>query len=91
MALTAPVRNTLVEVDEGGNALAWHLAPHFLQLLTPQVYSKAKFMELASAGNMKRTWCESDRRAWLDAREGEGRAVLRQATQVTNSWIPYGE
>jgi len=50
-----------------------------------------KAVELASAGNMKRTWCESDRRGWLDAREGEGRELLRQATQVKNIWIPYGE
>jgi aldehyde dehydrogenase (NAD+) len=48
-------------------------------------------VELASAGNMKRTWCESERRAWLDTREGEGRELLRQATQVKNIWIPYGE
>ena len=50
-----------------------------------------KAVELASAGNMKRTWCEFDRRAWLDSREGEGREFLRQATQVKNIWIPYGE
>jgi len=50
-----------------------------------------KAVELASAGNMKRTWCEADRRAWLDPREGEGREFLRQATQVKNIWIPYGE
>jgi aldehyde dehydrogenase (NAD+) len=48
-------------------------------------------VELASAGNMKQTWCESDRRAWLDPREGEGRELLRHATQVKNIWIPYGE
>ena len=50
-----------------------------------------KAVELASAGNMKRTWCEPERRGWLDAREGEGREFLRQATQVKNIWIPYGE
>jgi aldehyde dehydrogenase (NAD+) len=50
-----------------------------------------KAVELASAGNMKRTWCEPERRAWLDAREGEGREFLRQSTQVKNIWIPYGE
>jgi aldehyde dehydrogenase (NAD+) len=50
-----------------------------------------KAVELASAGNMKQTWCESDRRAWLDPREGEGRELLRHATQVKNIWIPYGE
>jgi aldehyde dehydrogenase (NAD+) len=50
-----------------------------------------KAVELASAGNMKRTWCELTPRAWPDAREGEGRAFLREATQVKNIWIPYGE
>ena len=43
-------------------------------------------------GNMKRTWCESDA-ARVDATrgEGEGREFLREATQVKNIWIPYGE
>ena len=50
-----------------------------------------KVVEMASAGNMKQTWCESDRRAWLDPRESEGRELLRHATQVKNIWIPYGE
>jgi aldehyde dehydrogenase (NAD+) len=50
-----------------------------------------KAVEMASTGNMKQTWCESDRRAWLDPREGEGRELLRHATQVKNIWIPYGE
>jgi len=50
-----------------------------------------KAVELASAGNMKRTWCESEARAWTDAHAGEGRAFLREATQVKNIWIPYGE
>ncbi|HVH66622.1 MAG TPA: aldehyde dehydrogenase family protein [Gemmatimonadales bacterium] len=48
-------------------------------------------IERASAGNMKRTWVEWRDREWLDAREGEGREFLRQATQVKNIWIPYGE
>jgi 2-C-methyl-D-erythritol 4-phosphate cytidylyltransferase len=48
--LTASVRTTLVEVDEGGNAMAFHLAPHFMHLLTPQVFSKAKFAEMAASG-----------------------------------------
>ena len=50
-----------------------------------------KAVELASAGNMKRTWCESDRREWTDQEEGEGREFLREATQVKNIWMPYGE
>ncbi len=48
-----------------------------------------KTCELASAGNMKQTWCEAeDRRAWTTA---EGREFLRHASQVKNIWIPYGE
>jgi aldehyde dehydrogenase (NAD+) len=43
-------------------------------------------VELGSAGNMKRTWAE-----WTDTEEGEGRDFLREATQVKNIWIPYGE
>jgi len=48
-------------------------------------------VETASAGNMKRTWCESAPRTWMDRGEGEGREFLREATQVKNIWIPYGE
>jgi aldehyde dehydrogenase (NAD+) len=48
-------------------------------------------VERASAGNMKRTWVEWLGRAWEDGTQGEGREFLRQATQVKNIWIPYGE
>jgi len=48
-------------------------------------------VERASAGNMKRTWAEWDGRDWMDNRQGEGREFLREATQVKNIWIPYGE
>jgi 2-C-methyl-D-erythritol 4-phosphate cytidylyltransferase len=50
VTLAAPVRTTLVEVDEGGNPMAFHLAPHFMHLLTPQVFSKEKFTEMARSG-----------------------------------------
>jgi aldehyde dehydrogenase (NAD+) len=50
-----------------------------------------KAVELASAGNMKRTWCQSDPRAWTEPADGEGREFLRESTQVKNIWIPYGE
>ena len=40
---------------------------------------------------MKRTFAEFEARAWMDASEGEGREFLREATQVKNIWIPYGE
>jgi len=47
--LAAPVRATLVEVDEGGNAMAFRSPAEYMQLLTPQVFAKAKFMEMASS------------------------------------------
>ncbi len=50
-----------------------------------------KAVELASAGNMKRTWASWTPRSWADAQQGEGREFLREATQVKNIWIPYGE
>jgi aldehyde dehydrogenase (NAD+) len=48
-------------------------------------------IERASAGNMKRTWAEWHGRDWYDPVQGEGREFLREATQVKNIWIPYGE
>jgi aldehyde dehydrogenase (NAD+) len=50
-----------------------------------------KAVELASAGNMKRTFAEWEPRDWMDVLDGEGRDFLREATQVKNIWIPYGE
>ncbi len=52
----------------------------------------AREVELASAGNMKRTLCEhGPARDWTRDREAAGRELLREATQVKNIWIPYGE
>ena len=48
-------------------------------------------VERSSASNMKRTWCTSDAPDWLDAAHSEGREFLREAVQVKNIWIPYGE
>ncbi|MGH7677935.1 MAG: aldehyde dehydrogenase family protein, partial [Gemmatimonadaceae bacterium] len=48
-------------------------------------------VEHASASNMKRTWATWEFRDWLNADEGEGREFLREATQVKNIWVPYGE
>lgn len=50
VALSSPVRGPLVEVDEGGSALAWHLPGRFLNLLTPQGYSRETFLEMARSG-----------------------------------------
>ncbi len=52
----------------------------------------SRAVELASAGNMKRTWVNYGHgRDWLDAVQGEGQEFLREATQVKNIWVPYGE
>ncbi|GJG87724.1 aldehyde dehydrogenase [Gemmatimonadetes bacterium T265] len=48
-------------------------------------------VERASAGNLKRTWTAWDAIDWYDAGQAEGRAFLREATQVKNVWVPYGE
>ena len=52
----------------------------------------SKNVELASAGNMKRTWVNYGHpRNWLDPIQSEGEEFLRESTQVKNIWIPYGE
>ena len=52
----------------------------------------SKRVELASAGNMKRTWVNYGHpRNWLDSVQGEGEEFLRESTQVKNIWVPYGE
>jgi aldehyde dehydrogenase (NAD+) len=50
-----------------------------------------KAVEYASASNMKRTWCHATSPDWFAVGEGEGREYLREATQVKNIWVPYGE
>ena len=51
-----------------------------------------KRVELASAGNMKRTWVSYGHpRDWMDPVQGEGEEFLRETTQVKNIWVPYGE
>jgi 2-C-methyl-D-erythritol 4-phosphate cytidylyltransferase len=47
VALTAPVRSPILELDEGGAAVAIHPAAGLAQLLTPQVYSRQRLTELA--------------------------------------------
>ncbi len=49
VALATPVRAGLVEVDEGGNPLGYRLPSEFMQLVTPMVFTKAKFAELAKS------------------------------------------
>ena len=48
-------------------------------------------IEKESAANLKRTWVNNGKaRDWLSA-HGEGRRFLREATQVKNIWLPYGD
>jgi aldehyde dehydrogenase (NAD+) len=49
-------------------------------------------IERESVTNLKRTWVNNGRsRDWQDAKQGAGKEFLRQATEVKNIWIPYGE
>jgi len=47
VTLAAPLRTGLVEVDEGSEAVAFHLPQQFMHVLTPQVFQKAVFAEMA--------------------------------------------
>ncbi len=52
----------------------------------------SKMVEARSVGNMKRTFVDNGLATdWFDPAVSEGRHFLRQAVQVKNIWIPYGE
>ena len=52
----------------------------------------SKKIEISAADNMKRTWVSNVyHRNWFDNAHAQGETFLRQATQVKNIWIPYGE
>jgi aldehyde dehydrogenase (NAD+) len=49
-------------------------------------------VERLSTGNMKRTWVDGGRtRAWDHGPHAEGEEFLREATQIKNIWVPYGD
>lgn len=49
-----------------------------------------KMVELASADNLKRTWTTTSANIdWMDARFCK--QILREACEVKNIWIPYGD
>ena len=49
-------------------------------------------VEAWAAPTVKRTWVNHGRRRdWTAERHGEGRTFLRQATQIKNIWLPYGD
>ena len=49
-------------------------------------------VEAASVGNLKRTWVNNGyARDWFSKTEGQGKEFLKEACQVKNIWIPYGD
>lgn len=48
-SLATPSRSVLVEVDEGGNALAYRKPEEFMNLATPQVFTRERFLELSKS------------------------------------------
>jgi len=54
--------------------------------------SGAYHVEAESARNMKRTFVGyGENWDWLDTQRGEGAEFLREATEVKNIWVPFGE
>ena len=52
----------------------------------------SSLVEKASASNLKRTWVNQGKSIdWKESLQAEGKMFLRQATEVKNIWIPYGE
>ncbi|MBC8073779.1 MAG: aldehyde dehydrogenase family protein [Deltaproteobacteria bacterium] len=76
--------------DELAKVLAQHDEVDAMWYVGPAAGSR--MVELASVGNMKRTFVNyGKKRDWFDRRQGEGRELLRHAVQVKNIWVPYGE
>uniref|UniRef100_A0A8D0GG21 Aldehyde dehydrogenase domain-containing protein n=1 Tax=Sphenodon punctatus TaxID=8508 RepID=A0A8D0GG21_SPHPU len=52
----------------------------------------SKFIEWASAGNLKQTWVNyGAERHWADPTQGSGEEFLHHATQCKSIWLPMGE
>jgi 2-C-methyl-D-erythritol 4-phosphate cytidylyltransferase len=49
IGLATPLRATLVELDEGGEPVAYHLPGNYMQLATPQVFQRERFIKFASS------------------------------------------
>jgi 2-C-methyl-D-erythritol 4-phosphate cytidylyltransferase len=50
VVLAAHARSALLEIDEGGAGVAWHLPSHFVQVQTPQAFSRKMFEQITSSG-----------------------------------------
>jgi aldehyde dehydrogenase (NAD+) len=87
---TSDVPAGVVNIITGdSSALAKTLADH-LDVDAVWHAKHAELIERASAANLKRTF-NLEARDWLDSVQAEGREFLREASQVKNIWIPYGE
>ncbi|HTD17786.1 MAG TPA: aldehyde dehydrogenase family protein, partial [Chthoniobacterales bacterium] len=54
--------------------------------------SGSEMVERESAGNLKATWVTHGKvRDWFTPEQAQGEEFLRQATQIKNIWVPYGE
>lgn len=52
----------------------------------------SKFVEYASAENLKRTWVNYGKeRNWSNDEQGAGEEFLYHTTQVKNIWMPMGD
>jgi 2-C-methyl-D-erythritol 4-phosphate cytidylyltransferase len=49
VALATPMRSTLVEVDEAGNAVAYASPQRFMNLVTPQAFARERFLEMCKS------------------------------------------
>ena len=49
ISLIAPVRSSLIELDPDGHALNYHAGSSFAQLLTPQVFTRKRFLQMAES------------------------------------------
>ncbi len=47
VGISTPVKSVLIELDEGGGPMAYHLPSHYVHLVTPQAFSRAKFGGMA--------------------------------------------
>jgi len=52
----------------------------------------ATLVKASSTSNLKQVWT-NDRHDfdWFDSKQCDGRYFMRQATQIKNIWVPYGE
>ena len=81
IVLTNPVESQLVQVDEGGSPMGYWRPGDFVQLLTPQVYTREKFAEMArSRDDLPATQLTLQKGSPLNIRiRGSGDAGLAKA------------